>query len=88
MTRTNFLQLKPSVRLVPAQIASKHFTVERAAKPLHRMSPCTPVSVPAKKITWILTSIISEKDGHIIITMSNSIVIIDLFPMSSCIATR
>ena len=32
--------------------SSSYFAVERAAEPLHRMSPCTPVSVPAK-ITWI-----------------------------------
>ena len=32
-----------------------HFIVERAAETLHRMSPCTPVSVPAK-ITWIQIS--------------------------------
>ena len=31
--------------------SSRYFTVERAARTLHRMSPCTPVSVPAK-ITW------------------------------------
>ena len=51
MTRTNFLQLQPCIRPVPAQVICKYFTVERAAKTLHRMSLCTPVSVPAK-ITW------------------------------------
>ena len=34
------------------QFKFKLFTVERAAKTLHQMSPYTPVSVPAK-ITWI-----------------------------------
>ena len=38
-----------SIRTVPAQVI--HSAVERAARTLHRMSPCTPVSVPAK-ITW------------------------------------
>ena len=51
MTTTNFLQLQPSIRSVPAQVTSVYFIVEMAANTLHRMSPCTPVSVPAK-ITW------------------------------------
>ena len=38
MTRTNFLQFQPSVSPIPAQVTSKYFTVERAAKTLHRMS--------------------------------------------------
>ena len=55
MTRTNFLLLEPSIRPVQAQVTIKYLnTVERAAKTLHRMSPCTPVSVPAK-ITWTLS---------------------------------
>ena len=45
ITRTHFFLLQFSIRPVPAP-------VERAAKTLHRMSPCTPVSVPAK-ITWL-----------------------------------
>ena len=49
--RTNFLQLQPSIRPVQAQVTSRYLTVERATKTLHRMSPCTPVSDPAK-ITW------------------------------------
>ena len=51
MTITNFLQLQPSIRPVPAQVTSKYFTAKRATKTLHPMSPCTPVSVPVK-ITW------------------------------------
>ena len=31
-----------------ASSSSSYFTVEKAAKTLHRMSPCTPVSVPTK----------------------------------------
>ena len=58
ITRTNLLQLQPSIRPVSAQVTRKYFTVERAAKTLHRMSPCTPVSVPAK-ITWKLCDIFS-----------------------------
>ena len=34
-----------------ASFGSSYFTLKRAAKTLHLMSPCTPVSVPAK-ITW------------------------------------
>ena len=34
--------------LYQASSSSSYFSVERAAKTLHRMSPCTPVSVPAK----------------------------------------
>ena len=56
ITRTNFLQLQPSIRSVPAQVRSTYFTVERANKTLHQISPCTPVSVPAK-ITWYEASI-------------------------------
>ena len=37
---------------VTASSSSSYFTVERAAKTLYRMSPCTPVSFPAK-ITWL-----------------------------------
>ena len=50
----NWIQL-PSSETSPVcssfQSSSSYFTVERAAKTLHRMSPCTPVSIPAK-ITW------------------------------------
>ena len=47
ITQGHFLLLQPSIRPIPAQ-------VERAAKTLHRMSLCTPVSVPAK-ITRLLS---------------------------------
>ena len=50
--KTNSLQLQPSIRPAPAQVTSKYFTVEKATKTLHQMSPCTLVSVPAK-IIWI-----------------------------------
>ena len=66
MTRTNFLQLQPSIRLVQARATSKYLTLERAAKTLHRMSPCTPLRVPAK-ITWLLPAlyVISMEDAKL-----------------------
>ena len=44
ITRAHFVLLQSSIR-------SSYFTVERATETLHRMSPCTPVSIPAQ-ITW------------------------------------
>ena len=67
MTRTNILQLQPSIRPVPAQVTSKYFTFERAAKTLHRMLPCTLVSVPAK-----ITSIGLEVQ-HLLQSMSTTV---------------
>ena len=55
ITRIHILLLQPSIRPVPAEVTSKYFTVERAAKTLHRMSTYIPVSVPAK-IIWIVSS--------------------------------
>ena len=47
----------PSVTaLYQAISSSSYFTVERAAKTLHRMSTCTPVGIPAK-ITLIYAEI-------------------------------
>ena len=51
ITRTHFLFLQPYI----SQFQLKLFYCGnyRATKTLHLMSPCTPVSVPAK-ITWLL----------------------------------
>ena len=55
--RTNNNNTLPLVTtLYQASYCSSYFTMERAAKTLHRMSPCTPVSVPAK-ITWNICNI-------------------------------
>ena len=53
---TNNKSTLPSVTVFyQANSSSSYFTVERAAKTLHRMSPCMPVSVPAK-ITWMVVT--------------------------------
>ena len=57
-TSVHFISMRnyalPSVTaFYKAGSSSSYFTVERAAKTLHRMSPCTLVSVRAK-ITWLL----------------------------------
>ena len=52
MNKQTIKTLSSVTALYYASSSSSYFTVERAAKTLHRMSPCTPVSVPAK-ITWL-----------------------------------
>ena len=50
-----------SYSLLLGQFQLKYFTVERTAKTLHRMSPCTPVSVLAK-ITWMKNAVSYKRE--------------------------
>ena len=50
--RINNKKLSSLTAFYWASSSSSYFTVEKAAKTLHQMSPCTPVSV-SSKITWL-----------------------------------